>query len=171
MRAGISSRTVKRPNDFDREIDKLTAQEVATTGESYLAKVREYHRLFMLPAMGHCNLGGPAPKAIGGGSNEPPRELRNADHHVMSAVIKWVEQGVAPEKIVASQLGADGKVVRQRPVCAYPAEARYKGTGDINVAANFSCVTPSASDRPLEASDMVLIKSSLRQRDIKLPNR
>lgn len=157
--------------DFDREIDKLTVQEVAATGESYLAKVREYHRLFMLPAMGHCTLGGTGPTAIGGGANEPPREFRDADHHAVSAVIKWVEQGVAPEKIVASRVGTDGKVVRQRPVCAYPSEARYKGTGDVNVAANFNCVTPSASDRPLEASDMVLIQGSLRQRDIKLPNR
>jgi hypothetical protein len=99
----------------------------------------------MLPAMGHCNLGGTGPKAIGGGSNEPPREFRNADHHVANAVMKWVEQGVAPERIIATQLGADGKVVRQRPVCAYPAEARYKGTGDVNAAENFHCVTPSAS--------------------------
>jgi len=56
-------------------------------------------------------------------------------------------------------------------VCAYPAEARYKGTGDVNDAASFTCVTPSASERPLEASDMVLIQNSLRQRDVKLPNR
>ena len=157
--------------DFDREIDKLTVQEVAATGEPYLAKVREYHRLFMLPAMGHCTLSGTGPTAIGGGANEPPREYRDADHHAVSAVIKWVEQGVAPEKIVASRVGTDGKVVRQRPVCAYPAEARYKGAGDVNDAANFNCVTPSAADRPLEASDMVLIQSSLRQRDVKLPNR
>ncbi|MGJ7491374.1 tannase/feruloyl esterase family alpha/beta hydrolase [Variovorax sp. ZT4R33] len=157
--------------DFDREIDKLTPQQVAATGESLLPKVREYHRLFMLPAMGHCNLGGTGPKAIGGGSNEPPREFRTADHHVVNAVMKWTEQGVAPERIIATQLGTDGKVVRQRPVCAFPAEARYKGTGDINAAENFHCVTPSASDRPLDAGDMLLIQSSLRQRDLTLPNR
>ena len=89
----------------------------------------------------------------------------------MSAAIKWVEQGVAPERIIASRVGTDGKVVRQRPVCAYPAEARYKGAATSNDAASFNCVTPSASDRPLEASDMMLIQSSLRQRDVKLPNR
>ena len=157
--------------DYDREVDKLTAQEVAATGESYLEKVRQYHRLFMLPAMGHCGQPVPAPTSIGGGANEPPDAYRNAEHHAVSAVIKWVEQGVAPEKIVASRVGDDGKVVRQRPVCAYPAEARYKGTGDVNDAASFTCVTPSASERPLEASDMVLIQNSLRQRDVKLPNR
>lgn len=157
--------------DYDREVDKLTAEEVAVTGESYLDKVRQYHRLFMLPAMGHCTLGGTGPTAIGGGANEPPDAYRNAEHHAVSAVIKWVEQGVAPERIVASRVGTDGKLVRQRPVCAYPAEARYKGAGDVNDAASFSCVTPSVSERPLDATDMVLIQSSLRQRDVKLPNR
>ena len=82
--------------DFDREIDKLTAQEVAATGEAYLDKVRQYHRLFMLPAMGHCAQPAAAPTAIGGGANEPPDAYRNADHHAVSAAIKWVEQGVAP---------------------------------------------------------------------------
>ncbi|MBC7434574.1 MAG: tannase/feruloyl esterase family alpha/beta hydrolase [Bdellovibrionales bacterium] len=157
--------------EFDRAVDNLTVQEVASTGEALLPKVRDYHRLFMVPAMGHCTLGGSGPRAIGGGANEPPREYRNAEHHVVSAAIKWVEQGVAPEKIVASQLGTDGKVVRQRPICAFPAEARYKGAGDVNVAVNFQCVTPAASERPLAETDMLLIKSSLRQRDMKLPNR
>ena len=74
-------------------------------------------------------------------------------------MIKWVEQGVAPEKIIASRFDADGKALRQRPVCAYPAEARYKGSGDLNDAANFTCVTPNASDRPLDATDLILIQS------------
>jgi feruloyl esterase len=29
---------------------------------------------------------------------------------------------------------------RSRPLCAYPKQARYKGSGDINDAANFHCV-------------------------------
>ena len=76
----------------------------------------------------------------------------------------------APEQIIATRI-EDGKVVRQRPICAYPAQAAYKGSGDINDAASFTCVTPDASSRPLTASDMILIQSSLRQRDMKLPNR
>ena len=73
--------------------------------------------------------------------------------------------------IIASRVGTDGKMLRQRPVCAYPAEARYKGSGDVNDAASFTCVTPPPAARPLEPLDMVLIQSSLRQRDTKLPNR
>ena len=157
--------------DYDRAVDALTAQEAAATGEAYLAKVAQYHRLFMLPAMGHCSQPVAAPIAIGGGSAEPPGDYRNAEHHAVSATIRWVEQGIAPEKIVTSRFGADGKVVRQRPVCAYPAEARYIGSGSVDAAASFTCFTPGAAERPLEASDMILIQSSLRQRDMKLPNR
>ena len=28
---------------------------------------------------------------------------------------------------------------RTRPLCPYPKQARYNGSGDINDAANFSC--------------------------------
>jgi feruloyl esterase len=34
---------------------------------------------------------------------------------------------------------ADGKAVRTRPLCAYPAVATYKGTGSTDDAANFVC--------------------------------
>jgi hypothetical protein len=32
-----------------------------------------------------------------------------------------------------------GKVVRPRPLCAYLGVAKYKGSGSIDDAANFSC--------------------------------
>ena len=34
----------------------------------------------------------------------------------------------------------NGQIDRTRPLCAYPAVARYKGAGSIDDAANFSCV-------------------------------
>ena len=40
-----------------------------------------------------------------------------------------------------------GKVDRTRPLCPYPLVARYKGTGSIDEAANFRCVTPPAPPR------------------------
>jgi len=60
-------------------------------------------------------------------------------------------------------------VVRQRDL-RVSAQAAYK-LRRINDAANFTCVTPDASSRPLTTSDLILIQSSLRQRDMKLPNR
>ena len=132
--------------------------------------MQQYHRLFMLPATGHCG-GSTGPNSVGGGMPEPPKAYRDADHHAVSAVIKWVEQGVAPEKIVATKFDGAGNLTLSRPVCPYPAEAVYNGSGDINVAANFSCQTPALPDRTVTSSDLVNIRNSLTQRTLMLPNR
>ena len=63
----------------------------------------------------------------------------DADHDIVSAAARWVEQGTAPEKIIATKY-VDKKIALQRPLCAYPLVARYKGSGDMVDAGNFSCM-------------------------------
>jgi len=87
------------------------------------AQTENSMRLFAMPGMGHC---------MGGTGCDTFDKLAELDH--------WVESGTAPERIVASKLQGC-KVVRTHPLCAYPEVARYKGTGDLNDAANFDCVT------------------------------
>src|SRR5215467_12491668 len=82
---------------------------------------RDGVRLFMVPGMAHC----------GGGDGTSTFDM-------VAAVDGWVETKAAPATIPASRM-ADGKVVRTRPLCAYPAVARYKGTGSTDDAANFAC--------------------------------
>jgi feruloyl esterase len=69
----------------------------------------------------------------------------DADHDMVSAVARWVEKGVPPEKIIATKyvdnVPAKG-VALQRPLCTYPQVARYMGTGDLKDAANFECAKP-----------------------------
>ncbi len=154
----------------DGEIDRLTPQALEAGWRAHGAQVQQFHRLFMLPAMGHCR-GGTGPGAIGGGAAEPAPALRNAEHHAVHAVIKWVEQGVAPERIVATGYDDKGAVLRQRPLCPYPAQARYNGTGDINAAASFSCQPPDAQSRIAEAGDLLHVRNALRQREFLLPHR
>lgn len=50
----------------------------------------------------------------------------------------WVEKGLAPEAGVVSY-HADGKLLRTRPLCAYPKSARYRGTGSTDDASHFDC--------------------------------
>ena len=45
--------------------------------------------------------------------------------------------------LIAAHLDADKKTDRTRPLCRFPQEARYKGTGDSNDAANFICAVPA----------------------------
>jgi feruloyl esterase len=85
---------------------------------------QEFARLFMMPGVAHCAGG------VGPDRND-----------AVTAVIDWVEKGVAPDTLVASKV-IDGTVVRTRPLCPYPQVARYKGQGSIDEASNFSCVAP-----------------------------
>jgi feruloyl esterase len=58
---------------------------------------------------------------------------------MVTALENWVEKGIAPDKVVATHSTA-GKVDRSRPLCPYPAVARYTGKGSMDEAANFACV-------------------------------
>ena len=84
----------------------------------------DFYRLFMVPGMFHC----------GGG-------IGTSTFDAVTPLVEWVEKGVAPESIPASRL-VDGKAVRTRPLCPYPQVAKYKGSGSIDEAANFTCVKP-----------------------------
>jgi feruloyl esterase len=91
-----------------------------------------------VPGLYHCS-GGPGASGFGG---SVAGSQVDADHDAVSAAARWVESGVGPEKIIATKY-VDNTVARgialQRPLCAYPLVARYKGSGDMNDAANFTC--------------------------------
>ena len=87
-------------------------------------KINDSYRLFMVQGMAHC----------GGGD-------ATANFDMLAALEQWVEQGKAPEKIIASHSTA-GKVDRTRPLCPYPQVAKYKGSGSIDEAASFACQLP-----------------------------
>lgn len=81
------------------------------------------YRLFMAPGMGHC------------GGGEGPNTF-----DMVSALEAWVEQGQAPERILATRrAGGTPGTARTRPLCRYPQTAHYVGTGSTDDAANFVC--------------------------------
>ena len=109
--------------------------------------IQAFYRLFMVPGLQHCTNG---PGATSFGNDEFAALAStpdDADHDVLLALDKWVTQGIAPDKIIASgKTGADAKSGSQgipltRPLCAYPAVAHYKGQGDTSAAENFACIT------------------------------
>ena len=95
-------------------------------GNQALARTQNYARLFMVPGMHHCS-GGPGPNTF----------------DALTPLVNWVEQGVAPETIVATKFVNDTPPAVQmtRPLCVFPKVAKYKGNGSTNVAANFACIT------------------------------
>ena len=116
---------------------------VADTVDWYEALTAHYRehtadlaRLFIVPGMNHSS-GGPACDQF----------------DLVDALVKWVEYGIAPDAITAKARGTGANVVntevpvtwapnRTRPLCAFPAVPWYNGTGSVEDAANFSCVTP-----------------------------
>ncbi|XYI35495.1 Tannase and feruloyl esterase [Cupriavidus oxalaticus] len=63
----------------------------------------------------------------------------NAAWDSLTALENWVEQGTAPASLtVTDTVGVPG---RTRPLCEYPTWPKYNGSGDVNVAASFTCAT------------------------------
>jgi feruloyl esterase len=110
-----------------------------------LAATQRFARLFLFPSLYHCYWGfGPD------------------QFDVLTPIVRWVEQGTAPARIIATQAtkatsswtqaasesnpylpSPVGKVVRTRPVFPYPMQARYRGDGNPDSAASFVGVMPS----------------------------
>ena len=82
--------------------------------------MESYYRFFPAPGVEHCSNG------AGAVPSDP-----------LAAVVKWVEQGVAPE--VLPVITSDGS--KTRKLCMYPVVASYNG-GDLSAAD--SCVCKSA---------------------------
>ena len=83
-------------------------------------KTAQFARLFLVPGVDHGFRGaGPTPTGQ------------------MEALVRWVEEGKAPEMLLGERLDSNRKVIGTRPLFPYPAVAKYKGSGSTDDAANF----------------------------------
>lgn len=123
-------------SDFKRRGGKLvishgTADGVFSptdTARWYNALDEENHgnadrfvRLFIVPGMTHCG-GGPS----------------TSSYDDFAAVVNWVENGQAPDSILATAPPGSQFAGRTRPLCPYPEYAQYTG-GSIELASSFVC--------------------------------
>ncbi|WP_305096516.1 tannase/feruloyl esterase family alpha/beta hydrolase [Croceibacterium aestuarii] len=83
----------------------------------------DQYRLFLAPGVGHCG-GGP-------GADVLP---------LLDTIETWDRTDVAPETVVASKRDSPLK----RLDCAWPKVAHYKGSGDANDPASWSCAAPTS---------------------------
>lgn len=80
---------------------------------------RDSLRLFLVPGMMHCD-GGEATDRF----------------DMLQAIMDWVEQGKAPDRIEATSQALPGV---SRPLCPHPLYARYRG-GNEKSSSSFECV-------------------------------
>ncbi len=86
----------------------------------------EFARLFLVSGVDHGFRGaGPSPSGT------------------QAALVRWVEEGKAPDQLLGQAKGNDGKVLRTRPLFPFPQFAKYSGAGSTADAANFVAATPA----------------------------
>jgi Tannase and feruloyl esterase len=103
----------------------------------------DFYRLFLVPGMAHCGGGAGANSFGNGGSGAATG--RDPERDIFSALERWVERGVAPERVVGTGRATDDpSKPLTRPLCPYPQVAQYRGSGDVNDAASFACAAPSS---------------------------
>jgi feruloyl esterase len=110
----------------ERVVARL-AEQPGQAGDAAQARrdAAGFYRLFLVPGMEHCR-GGAGPDSFDG----------------LGALVRWVEEGVAPDRIVATRFEGEGAARRpafSRPLCPYPQQARYRGQGDPSDAGSFTC--------------------------------
>jgi feruloyl esterase len=111
--------------------------------EEALRRTKEFARLFLFPGVGHCR-DGAGPDSANGDLFPGPLTEKIA-RVALDPLVQWVEQGIAPDQMIAYHVTNNVQDF-SRPICAYPALARYKGRGDTTKASSFRCVADGDHD-------------------------
>ena len=116
--------------------DSLHYYERVIEAQKGLDNALEFFRYFIIPGQAHI-FGGPGLQEVGMLGIVPG--LRDREHDVLMALEAWVEEGVAPDRLmgVSFKEGTFLKeIALERPVFAYPGEAVYR-SGDTNKAESY----------------------------------
>jgi hypothetical protein len=113
-------------------------------------RVRDFYRLFMVPGMNHCAQGA---GAVNFGQPLIPPVSLEARSNALISLEHWVEQGVAPDVLIATTDPAPIHAAENptnpatftRPLCPFPQVAAYNGSGDPNSAGSFACTNQRRS--------------------------
>jgi feruloyl esterase len=104
-------------------------RSLANSATAPVDRTADFFRLFLVPGMEHCR-GGEGPNVF----------------DAQGALERWVEEGIAPQQIMATKFVQDRPsegIAMTRPLCPYPAVARWNGSGSTDDAASFACAVPS----------------------------
>jgi feruloyl esterase len=124
-------------------ISPLYYDYVSRTMNLPSSELDDFYRFFRVGGMGHCG-GGVGASFIG--NTLASTASLDPDQNVLMAMVRWIEQGVAPDTITGTKflndtpsLGVDFK----RAHCRYPYRNQYVGPsgGDWKDPANWNCTT------------------------------
>ncbi|KAK7019724.1 Feruloyl esterase [Paramarasmius palmivorus] len=119
------------------EISQLYYAHVARTMSLPPSELDSFYRLFFVSGMDHCRDGdgawaiGQDPTAYGG---------KEANENALMALVRWVEEGIAPETLRGAKLAEDGTAVEYwRAHCKWPKKNRYIGPGLAAEESSWKC--------------------------------
>ncbi|KAI8630676.1 tannase and feruloyl esterase [Xylariaceae sp. FL1651] len=108
-----------------------------------LEEIHSFYRLFFIPGMHHCS-GGIGAWSIGNANAYPwDQELFDPQHNALSALMRWVEDGQAPDTIVGTKYQNDvvgGQITAQRSYCPYPQVSRWDGKNNASLSSSWTCI-------------------------------
>jgi len=120
--------------------DAINYYERVIAAQGSLSATQEFFRYFIVPGMKH-GYGGPGLGDFG--QNLTRNVPADRDHDILLALQAWVEEGVAPDRIIATaHVGAGNSttgVRMQRPLFPYPKFPEYQG-GDPTLPESFKGV-------------------------------
>jgi feruloyl esterase len=120
--------------------DALNYYERVIKSQHGLRQTQVFFRFFLVPGMGHCG-SGPGLNEFGQGLSL--NVTQDGDHDILTAVINWVEKGIAPDKIIAKTFNCCDTINEigfQRPIYPYPKFPHYIG-GNPNLPSSFKGLT------------------------------
>ncbi|KAK6342791.1 Tannase and feruloyl esterase [Orbilia javanica] len=121
------------------EISYQYYDDVVRTMNLKSQEIDEFFRFFPIPGLDHC-FNGEGAWYVGGPFQYYNTEawMFDASDSVIMTMVKWVEEGIAPETLTGRSF-VDGAVVAEKHHCRYPYESKYKGSGDPNLASSWEC--------------------------------
>jgi feruloyl esterase len=115
--------------------DAIHYYERVIEQQGSLQETQSFFRYFLVPGMAHCG-GGPGVSDFG---QELPKQPQDKEHDIMTTLIRWVEQGEAPEKLIATGYKENRTIRFERPLFPYPQFPAYTG-GDPAAASSYQAV-------------------------------
>jgi feruloyl esterase len=100
--------------------DAVHYYEQVVEAQGSMEKTQTFFRYFLVPGMYHCD-GGPGPCNIGQSISDLSQD---SEYNIFTALIKWVEEGFAPERITGTAY-QNGTISFRRPVFPYPKFPHY----------------------------------------------
>lgn len=128
-------------------MDELISSEDSKEYYSHVSKTMglppqdldEFYRFFTISGMAHCGDGNGA-NGIGQGSDTYASS--DPESNVLMAMVKWVEEGVAPETVRGAKFedGPGTPIEYWRKHCKWPKRNVFKGPGNYTDENSWECV-------------------------------